>query len=322
MIPIVIIAIIFAWAIYGMHVLDLHKPALEVLSKPLAEWFAQPGNPVRALLWIGALALSLASWLSPVDTLFNQMLPDFISISIAVIVIDELVGYRNALQEKQRLVRQMASHSNDFALDALRQIREKGWHNSGLLNGQYFFRANLYKADFYQAQLMHGWFFEANLEEADFEEANLQAANLEQTKAMRANFQYANLRNANLKHSNLTGSNMKNADLSNARLNGATLDETFLHCICLEQATLCLAKLQSATLASANLKYVDLRYANMENANLRQACLLGANLNGANLMNVQYDSKTIFPVGFDPVAAGAMLVELPRASDNPHQQPK
>jgi hypothetical protein len=92
MLALLIATIIFAWAIYGLHKLDLHKPALEALSKPVADWFSEPGNPVSLSLWIGSILLCAASWLSPSGTLFNSMLPDFIVISLfqSLVLIDSL----------------------------------------------------------------------------------------------------------------------------------------------------------------------------------------------------------------------------------------
>jgi uncharacterized protein YjbI with pentapeptide repeats len=49
--------------------------------------------------------------------------------------------------------------------------------------------------------------------------------------------------------------------------------------------------------------------ANLSRANLSKADLLGANLTGADLRGARYDKDTIFPKGFDPEAAGMVLVE-------------
>ena len=40
---------------------------------------------------------------------------------------------------------------------------------------------------------------------------------------------------------------------------------------------------------------------------MRAAKLDGADLNGASLIGAVYDSETVWPSGFDPVAAGAVL---------------
>ena len=49
--------------------------------------------------------------------------------------------------------------------------------------------------------------------------------------------------------------------------------------------------------------------ANMPGADLTGADLTGANLSDAYLRAAKYNANTKWPVGFDPVAAGAVLVE-------------
>ncbi|MBN1878098.1 MAG: pentapeptide repeat-containing protein [Anaerolineae bacterium] len=84
--------------------------------------------------------------------------------------------------------------------------------------------------------------------------------------------------------------------------------------------------LAEACLMRGNLAWVNLAWANLEDANLfgadlfltdlGRACLVGANLQAANLFGAdlaqaEYDASTQWPIGFDPVAAGA--IEVTRA---------
>lgn len=232
MISLVVIAAIFAWALYGMHVLELHKPALEALNRPVAGWFAEPGNPVKPLLWIGALALSLTSWLSSADTLFNQMLPDFISISIAVIVIDELVAYRTRLERKQEIIEQLHSRVRDVAVEAIRLVQKNDW-----------------------------W------------------KDVDKNALAGVEWAHASLWNADLKGAFLASSNLANADLVGANL-------------------------KEAILWGANLKDAKFRSANLVRADLQRA-----DLNGADFYRATYSLLTQWPDDFDPVAAGALLVD-------------
>jgi formylglycine-generating enzyme required for sulfatase activity len=67
-------------------------------------------------------------------------------------------------------------------------------------------------------------------------------------------------------------------------------------------------------LMGANFRNCNLRGASLQVTSLEEANLCGANLSEANLSNskltgAKYSSKTIWPSGFDPVAAGAILVE-------------
>ena len=76
----------------------------------------------------------------------------------------------------------------------------------------------------------------------------------------------------------------------------------------LREAYLERADLRDANLGGANLRRANLREANLRRANLRRANLRDAKLRGADLSGATYDSKTIFPHGFDPVENDMVLV--------------
>jgi uncharacterized protein YjbI with pentapeptide repeats len=61
--------------------------------------------------------------------------------------------------------------------------------------------------------------------------------------------------------------------------------------------------------AGADLRDIDLGGASLGWAILVRADLRGANLNGADLSGAKYNGDTVWPEGFDPVAAGAVLVD-------------
>ena len=75
------------------------------------------------------------------------------------------------------------------------------------------------------------------------------------------------------------------------------------------------AELWEANLAGASLLVANLTGANLWHADLTGAKLWLANLTGANLEEAMYDTDTMWPDGFDPVAAGAKLVESEAAQD-------
>ena len=52
----------------------------------------------------------------------------------------------------------------------------------------------------------------------------------------------------------------------------------------------------------------DLRTALLSGASLQGADLDGADLTDANLSKAEYDQNTVWPAGFDPVAAGVIMV--------------
>lgn len=66
---------------------------------------------------------------------------------------------------------------------------------------------------------------------------------------------------------------------------------------------------QPLWLVGADLRSADLRGADLRGANLSDANLEGADMSGADLYATQYNSGTKWPEGFDPEAAGAILVD-------------
>jgi|ETNmetMinimDraft_13_1059891.scaffolds.fasta_scaffold16209_2 uncharacterized protein YjbI with pentapeptide repeats len=69
------------------------------------------------------------------------------------------------------------------------------------------------------------------------------------------------------------------------------------------------ANLSEANLSGASLHWADLRGANLRWADLTGADLRWADLTGADLSDAKNNADTTWPEGFDPEAAGAVLVE-------------
>lgn len=122
--------------------------------------------------------------------------------------------------------------------------------------------------------LLRSLFGVRGLRHADLKGADLERADLAETNLTRADLRSANLRGANLWQANLRGADLRRADLATADLLNA--------------------KLRSADLLGADLGGADLR---------------GADLTQAYLKYAAYDKRTLWPEGFDPVAAGAILAE-------------
>ena len=62
-----------------------------------------------------------------------------------------------------------------------------------------------------------------------------------------------------------------------------------------------------ADLKGATLRKADFTGAHLYWVNLTGAGLLGADLSGVSLERVKADEDTIWPAGFDPVAAGVIF---------------
>lgn len=108
-----------------------------------------------------------------------------------------------------------------------------------------------------------------------------------QYKAGERNFSGVQLSGVNLVWVELTGVNFQGADLSHANLSGANLSESNFS-------------------GETNLTFADLSRADFRNTNLKGTRLEGANLEGIQLEGSVYNETTKFPLGFDPIRAGAL----------------
>ena len=132
--------------------------------------------------------------------------------------------------------------------------------------------------EFLDAEDQKSFLADRKIESKDFSRVQLRGANLAGADLSGANLSDANLSEANLSDANLSGANLIGVDLLEVNLTGANL-------------------------SGANLSVVDL-----SGANLTGADLSGANLTGADLMDTLYNDQTVWPKGFDPIAAGAEKV--------------
>jgi len=227
--------------------------------KKLVDGFRKnPVNPIVLLFAITLLILGIItsplSWKAAIENLSAEL----IGMAITVLVLDRLYAYRDQQREKQRIILQMASPSNDFALQATRIAEDEKWLFDGSLRGINFSLANL------KNSLLWGGKFE----EAKFVLANLENANLRECQFQKTRFSKANMRNSDLRDANLIEARLDDTNLSNANLEGANLQ-------------------------GANLKNAIFTKANLKGVNLKNALLDGTKFNGVTI-----DNTTKFPEGF------------------------
>ena len=136
-----------------------------------------------------------ASWINsiPGGTIIYELRTELIGIGIAVFILGNAGDYMNRQAEKKRLILQMGSPDNGFAIEAVRQLNVRGWVEDG------------------------------SLSKVDFRKANLAGANLVQADLSGSNFNQANLNGANMYGANLIKTRLGGADLRGANLNGAKL---------------------------------------------------------------------------------------------------
>jgi uncharacterized protein YjbI with pentapeptide repeats len=173
---------------------------------------------------------------------------ELIGIGITVLIIDNVNEMYRRRAEKERLILQLGSPDNGFALEAARQLSARKWLYDGSL----------------RAAKLH----EANLTDAVLTSAKMDLADLSQ----------ARLTSALLAHASLVGASLIGADLSLAGLRDANVAKADL-----QSANLSMATMVGAIFAEANLAHANLSGAYLRQGNLTGACLDGANLTGANL---------------------------------------
>ena len=197
---------------------------------------------------------------------------------------------------------------------------------------------NLSYADLDRVDLQDGDLPNANLSYAHLTNANLSYAYLPEVDLRHAylvntNLSYSRMSSADLRYVYLYNTNLSYADLRQANLAGAVLYESDLR-----HADLRYAELTGVNFAVANLTGADFRYAQLSNADLAWSYLAGADLSNAWLFSAELAGTlgfntatwtgakyslnavdnggnpipdTIFPAGFDPIAAGMIPVPEP-----------
>lgn len=259
-----------------------------------------------------------------VQDFYANITAELLSIAITVLIIDRLYAKRAAADEKKRVIQQMASPSNEFALEAVRIARENGWltslarinlRNANLqhadLSGAVLYRADLSEGNFANSVFHGSVLVQANLTRAKLEGAYLietqlqgailELANLRGVDAPRAQFQgaflvSANLENAKFYEANFQHASLEKAVLTNAELFTANLENAYLNAAILENAVLLGSNLKGARIWAADLSNADIRGADF------QECKLGELI----MDNAVYDNKTAWPDDFDPTHFGAI----------------
>ncbi len=132
------------------------------------------------------------------------------SIALTVLIVDRLHRRREEEQERQRLLLQLGSPDQAFAIEALRQLSARGWLVNGFLRRARLTHASLEGAHLQKLDLTGAWLGLANLKRAQLTDSVLASAYLQGT---------------NLEHACLRGTDLRGANLTGANLTGARLDE-------------------------------------------------------------------------------------------------
>lgn len=104
------------------------------------------------------------------------------------------------------LIYKLRSPDNKRVMQAVEELRVRGWLQDGSLRGVPLCHVHMQGVDLLSAELSNVDFHQAN-----FENADLSMANLSNTKLTRVNFQRANLSHTNIKDADLYKANLKEA---------------------------------------------------------------------------------------------------------------
>jgi len=170
----------------------------------------------RELLYLTETAKQILKYLSA------NVSTELASIAITILFVDMLYQHRETEREKGRLILQMGSPDNAFAVEAVRALQSHGWLRDGSLKMANLRSANLQGADLGGANLQRTDLMHANLQEAKLGNANLQGAMLWKANLQGAHLYGANLQGAGLFGTNLQGAFLFQANLQRVRYNNAT----------------------------------------------------------------------------------------------------
>jgi hemoglobin-like flavoprotein len=165
-------------------------------------------------------------------THFGDWTPGFIIDGVLLLTINSVIH----MHERRRVISQVASLSNEFALDAVRRCRDEGWLQSGMMRGRRFANARLGSADLSDSKLSGANFSFADLSGADLTHADLKGVDLKGANLHGADLRWADLSRACLHWADLRGANLTGARLDGVEADFALVDKTHLSVSELENA--------------------------------------------------------------------------------------
>ncbi|GAB4510943.1 MAG: hypothetical protein OHK0046_08370 [Anaerolineae bacterium] len=257
-------------------------------------WAEYPALYLIGGFMLGLLFFPLLHRLSTdAVALLENLVPEAIGMAVTVFFIDSLYRRREEQREyhelTQRLIREAGSPDNATCLNAIREMRARGWitGDKSLLQNLQLISANLRNANLYQANLRGAVLTGCDLREANLFQADLTDAKLRKTNMQRLNLRGVRLIRAKMENADLSETRLAEADLTDAVVRGAVLHKTYA-----PYARFTGAYMTGATLTDAFLKGAD-----FTGADLREVDFTGAKMEGAVMAEVKCDRKTRLPDG-------------------------
>ena len=158
-----------------------------------------------------------------VATFVDEWTPGLIIDGLLLLVVNRII-HRN---ERNNVLAQVGSLSNDFALDAVRRARSEGWLTQGLMRGRDLRKAKLQFADLSGADLRNIDLRFADLRGASLSHADLRGAILTGANLCDADLRWSNLNHAQARWADLQGARVDGMRLVDADLTFASVDEDF-----------------------------------------------------------------------------------------------
>src|SRR5690606_12162976 len=91
---------------------------------------------------------------------------ELLGIALTVLVLDKRYQYRAEKARREELVLQMSSSNNDIAVEAIKQLRLKGWLMDGSIGKANLIEANWFKANLVKANLRGLFLYHSDLLQA------------------------------------------------------------------------------------------------------------------------------------------------------------
>lgn len=177
------------------------------------------------------------------------------------------------------------------------------------VNGAQARKATFHESDFFESFWVSSDLTEANLSsstllDSTWWDVNLSRADLRYVQGKGATFHRAKMEGARLEGINFAEAKFVDAEMKSLYAVRSRWTESMIASAVFDGSSLQGANFERAGLSKVSFKGCDLQKADFSGARFKAVDLTEANLEGAKLRGALFDKKTVFPDGFDPIAAG------------------
>ena len=178
---------------------------------------------VGAILFLVGMTMDTRALSEFWQVFVDEWTPGFVIDGALLLVVNRIIR-RN---ERNNVLAQIGSLSNDFALDAVRRARTEGWLTDGAMTGREVRKAKLSTADLSGAVLAKVDLRYSDLSMTSLTHADLRGADLTGANCRNADLRWADLRGAKLNWTDLNGAQTEGARFDGADMQFAAVDKEF-----------------------------------------------------------------------------------------------